>query len=174
MIHYSPKIVVIGQEGVGKTSLILRFSQKAFKLDYKTKIGSDLFITKVQLTSDIKMTIKYWLVSGQDSFRNIRPQFYLHSNGGIFVFDITRYLTLQDLDEFYSNFTKKVGKVPLALFGNKLDLRDKREVPYEDAEMMANKFGCKYFETSALDGTGVESAFLDFTWKIVHNLKVKW
>ena len=173
MVNYSAKIVMLGEGTVGKTSLIRRYVQHTFQKDYITTIGSNFLIKKINLEEGINMTMQLWDLSGQDSFRNIRSRYYLHSRGGIMVFDLTRLSTLKELEKWHSDFIQKVGNVPLMLFGNKSDLRDQIEVQQKEGEMVAQKFGASYLETSALDGTGVEPGFLDLAWKIVDYLKTK-
>ncbi len=173
MVNYSAKIVMLGQGSVGKTSLIRRYVQHTFTHDYITTIGSNFLIKKIKLEEGKNMTMQLWDLSGQDIFRNIRSRYYLHSRGAIMVFDLTRPSTLKELERWHMDFTQRVGNVPLMLFGNKCDLRDQIEIRNEDGEMMAQKFGATYFETSALDGTGVESGFLDLAMKIINHLTAK-
>jgi small GTP-binding protein len=161
---------MLGEGSVGKTSLIRRYVKQTFTHDYITTVGSNFLIKKIQLDKGSRMTMQLWDISGQDSFRNIRPQYYLHSHGGILTFDLTRNSTLQELEKWYSDFTKKTGHVPLMMFGNKLDLRDQREVLVEDAQMVAHRFNAYYTETSALDGTGVEEAFTILARRIVKQI----
>ncbi|MHA1942645.1 MAG: Rab family GTPase, partial [Candidatus Hodarchaeales archaeon] len=84
---YNCKIILLGQGSVGKTSVIRRFVEQAFSHDYKTTVGSNFLLKKLTLDEDTRMTMQIWDLSGQDSFRNIRTQYFLHSHGGIMVFD---------------------------------------------------------------------------------------
>jgi small GTP-binding protein len=170
MVHYSCKVVMLGEGGVGKTSLIRRYVKHTFTHDYITTVGSNFLIKKIKLDDESRMTMQLWDISGQDSFRNVRPQYYLHSHGGILTFDLTRNSTLHELDKWYQDFTQKAGKVPLMMFGNKIDLQDQRDVIREDGELLAHKFNAIYTETSALDGTGVEKAFSILASKIVDHI----
>ncbi|MFX0174340.1 MAG: Rab family GTPase [Candidatus Hodarchaeota archaeon] len=172
-VHYSCKVVMLGEGSVGKTSLIRRYVKQTFTHDYITTVGSNFLIKKIQLDEESRMTMQLWDISGQDSFRNIRPQYYLHSHGGILTFDLTRNTTLQELEKWYMDFTKKTGHIPLMMFGNKVDLRDQREVLVEDAQMLAHRFNANYFETSALDGTGVEEAFTILAQRIVDHIDTR-
>ena len=86
------------------------------------------------------------------------------------VFDLTRPDTLDDLDKWYLDFKEKAGDVPLMLFGNKCDLTDSRKVDNKKGEAKARLFGATYFETSALDGTGVEDAFFLLARQIVAHI----
>ena len=170
MVHYSCKVVMLGEGSVGKTSLIRRFVKRTFTHDYITTVGSNFLIKKINLDEGSRMTMQLWDISGQDSFRTIRPQYYLHSHAGILTFDLTRNSTLEELDKWYYDFTKQAGKVPLMMFGNKFDLKDHRDVLMEDGISCAQQFNATYFETSALDGTGVEEAFDILARKIVKHI----
>lgn len=161
---------MLGEGSVGKTSLIRRYVKQTFTHDYITTIGSNFLIKKIDLNEGDRMTMQLWDISGQDSFRNVRPQYYLHSHGGILTFDLTRNSTLRELEKWYSDFTKKTGIIPLMMFGNKSDLLDKREVLKEDGEMYAHRFNAQYTETSALNGTGVENAFFILAKRIVEQI----
>ncbi|MFX0085957.1 MAG: GTP-binding protein [Candidatus Hodarchaeota archaeon] len=170
MVHYNCKVVMLGEGSVGKTSLIRRFVQKTFTHDYITTVGSNFLLKKIELAKETKMTMQLWDLSGQDSFITIRPQYYLHSHGGILVFDLTRKPTMNELNKWYNEFVKKAGTVPLMVFGNKCDLREQKEVSREEGEIVARRFNAPYVETSALDGTAVESSFIDLAWRIIQQL----
>ena len=173
MVHYNCKVVVCGEGSVGKTSLIRRFVQQTFTHDYITTVGSNFLLKKLNLAEKTKMTMQIWDLSGQDSFRTVRPQYYLHSHGGILVFDLTRKTTMDELNKWYEEFIRKSGIVPLMVFGNKCDLKDQKEVTTEEGVIVAEKFNAPYIETSALDGTAVESSFTDLAWRIIKRLNEK-
>ncbi|NHJ01389.1 MAG: GTP-binding protein [Candidatus Heimdallarchaeota archaeon] len=173
MVHYTTKVVMLGEGGVGKTSLIRRYVEQTFSHNYITTVGSNFLLKKVQLDKNTRMTMQLWDISGQDSFRTIRAQYYLHSHGGILVFDLTRKSTFTELNKWHTDFIKKAGKVPLLVFGNKMDLINQRETSSQEGSAIANEFDSSYFETSALNGTGVEDAFHSLAWKIVDDLNRK-
>lgn len=173
MVRYSSKVILLGQGSVGKTSVIRRFVKRAFEHDYKTTVGSNFLLKKLELDDDTRMTLQIWDLSGQDSFRNIRTQYFLHSHGGIMVFDLTRSDTLADLDKWHLDFKEKAGDVPLMLFGNKCDLKEKRVITNEEGLRKAKMYGATFFETSALDGTNVEEAFHVLARQIVDHIDRK-
>jgi len=170
MVRYSSKVILLGQGSVGKTSVIRRFVRQDFEHDYKTTVGSNFLIKRLELDDETRMTMQIWDLSGQDSFRSIRTQYFLHSHGGIMVFDLTRKDTLADLDKWYIDFKEKAGDVPLMLFGNKSDLLDERAVTNEEGLKKAKKYGATFYETSALDGTGVEESFFLLAKQIVDHI----
>ncbi|MHA1993832.1 MAG: Rab family GTPase [Candidatus Hodarchaeales archaeon] len=173
MVMYSCKVILLGQGGVGKTSVIRRFVEQAFSHDYKTTVGSNFLLKRLQLDAETRMTMQIWDLSGQDSFRNIRTQYFLHSHGGIMVYDLTRPETLNKLDKWHADFTEKAGGVPLMLFGNKVDLEEKRAVKSETAAQKAKQFNATYYETSALDGTNVQEAFTQLAQQIIAHIDAR-
>ncbi len=80
---------------------------------------------------------------------------------------------MDELNKWYEEFIKKTGIVPLMVFGNKCDLKDQKEVTTEEGVIVAEKFNAPYIETSALDGTAVESSFTDLAWRIIKQLNEK-
>ncbi len=173
MVMYSCKVILLGQGGVGKTSVIRRFVEQAFSHDYKTTVGSNFLLKRLQLDAETRMTIQIWDLSGQDSFRNIRTQYFLHSHGGIMVYDLTRPETLEKLNKWHVDFTEKAGDVPLMLFGNKVDLKEARVVKPEAGIQKAEKFNATYYETSALDGTNVQEAFTQLALQIIAHIDAR-
>ena len=173
MVMYSRKVILLGQGGVGKTSVIRRFVEQAFSHDYKTTVGSNFLLKRLQLDAETRMTMQIWDLSGQDSFRNIRTQYFLHSHGGIMVYDLTRPETLAELDKWHADFTEKAGGVPLMLFGNKVDLEEKRGVKFEEASEKAKHFNASYYETSALAGTNVQEAFTRLAQQIIAHIDAR-
>ena len=144
MVKYDVKVVLLGQGGVGKTSLVRRYVKNTFSSDYKQTIGSNFLLKTLQLNKTTRMLIQIWDLSGQDSFRTVRAQYYLYSRGAILVFDLTRPDTLYKLDNWYMDLLQRTGKIPLILVGNKSDLEDEILVTPHEAEAMAKKFNAKY------------------------------
>lgn len=173
MVMYSCKVVLCGMGGVGKTSVIRRYVEKAFSHDYKTTVGSNFLLKRLNLDDSTRMTMQIWDLSGQDSFREIRTQYFLYSHGAIMVFDLTRGDTLTKLDKWYLDFKEKAGNVPLMLFGNKSDLENERVVNREDGEKKAQEYDATYFETSALNGHNIEEAFTKLAEQIIAHIDSK-
>lgn len=173
MVKYDAKIVLLGEGAVGKTSLVHRYVQDTFSIDYKLTIGSNFLLKKVELDQKIRVLLQIWDLSGQDVFRTVRAQYYLFSRGAILVFDLTRRSTFQKLERWYSDLKEKTGVIPLMLFGNKSDLEDQVQVDRQQAEEMARRFNATYVETSALTGDGVEDSFTELARKIVDNIKTQ-
>ncbi len=155
------KVIVCGDNAVGKTSLVLQYTEKAFRATYLPTIGVN--ITEKLVTNDVnKKLVKFviWDIAGQSKFTMMRRHFYDGSDGELLVFDITRRDSLQNIRDWY-NDVKKNKKSPFhgILLGNKNDLEHLRVVSKQDAEALANELGLVYFETSAKTGENVDESF---------------
>ena len=170
MVKFDVKIVMLGQGGVGKTSLVRRYVQNTFSKNYQQTIGSNFLLKKLELNKNTRMLMQLWDLSGQDSFRSVRSQYFLFSRGAILVFDLTRTATLYELDKWFDDLLKRAGKIPLMVIGNKSDLGEQIEVDTYEAKSIAEKYNAKYVETSALTGVGVEDTFRDLAWQIIQQI----
>jgi len=171
MVKYDVKVVLLGQGGVGKTSLVRRFVKNTFSRDYKQTIGSNFLLKKLELDETTRILLQIWDLSGQESFRTVRSQYYLYSRGAILVFDLTRPSTLHQLENWYDDLIRRTGAIPLMVFGNKSDLIDQIQIDRKEALALAGKFDAQYVETSALTGDGVEASFTDLAWKIIDHIR---
>ncbi len=153
------KITVFGEGAVGKTSLIKRFSERKFENNYLPTIGCQFCVKELELDGT-PIELLLWDLAGQDRFKFVRQQFFTGSKGSIAVFDLTRHTSLDRLDAWLADFHKYCGDTPCVLFGNKVDLKENRQVSEEEGKKFAEKAGLHaYFETSALSGEKVQTAF---------------
>ncbi|MFX1378965.1 MAG: Rab family GTPase [Promethearchaeota archaeon] len=169
---YVFKVILIGPGAVGKTSLFHRFGDNKFSFRYKLTIGAD-FISKIIKTNNETVKLQIWDIGGQDRYKFLRPSFINGANGALIVFDLSRWHTFEELDEWLSNLREYAGEnIPFILIGNKADLIDKRDEFYEreNAEIFAKKEQTFYVETSAKTGEKVEAAFLNLTEKMIKNV----
>lgn len=171
---YIYKICIVGNGGVGKTSMVLRYCEKTFKENYIMTIGSNFSTKTVELPNypHFQVKLQIWDLAGQKHFSFVRPPFYRGATGIVYVFDLTRRSSFSDLLEWKSEVEKVVMHKPSLLVGNKLDLarEGKREVSEQDGEALKNEFNAnKYFETSAKEGDSVEEVFKLLTLEILKN-----
>ena len=146
------KIIVCGDAEVGKTSLILRFTDNAFKKRYLPTLGVNITEKNVKMKSGTLIQLLIWDIAGQKKFQSMRKHFYNGSNGVLLVFDLTRNTTFQNISASYKDIERNhTGS-------NKKDLEN-RQVSREDAEKLAAELNLNYIETSALTGENVEKAF---------------
>lgn len=154
------KIIILGDSGVGKTSLMNQYVAKKFDNRYKATIGAD-FLTKDitdPVTSD-PVTLQLWDTAGQERFQSLGSAFYRGADACVLVFDITVQDTFAHLTSWMEEFAIQAGKKPYVLIGNKSDLESKRQVTQKTAKQWASNENVSYFETSAKDNSGVELAF---------------
>lgn len=131
------KVLICGDYAVGKTTFVKTFldEDKAFLGGYKPTIGVDIARKTFTLDS-IEICFQIWDLSGQQSFKTIRPQFYNRSDGVILVFDITRRDSFTNLSSWLEEILDQTGRIPIVVVGNKIDLVNKTEdiVPQQEAK----------------------------------------
>ena len=166
MLGYKFKLMIIGNGGVGKTTLVNRYLTGLFAEGTIT-IGVDFHIKAVEIDGK-KVTLQIWDFAGEDRFRFLLPSYAKGANGVIFMFDITRYASLNSvnewLDVFRKSFKEEEEEVPMIIVGGKLDLNERRTIPRSEAENIASEFQFHdYLECSAKTGENVEDIFNKIT-----------
>ena len=154
-MQVSKKVVVLGHFGVGKTSLIRRFVENHFSDDYTVSIGVHITKKVVEIPPDKSISLILWDLEGTDDLNHIRESYLLGTNGVIYVFDISRPTTFQDIHLDLSILEKKVHGVPVKVVGNKVDL----VIPAEVAEILGNNDISYDYLTSAKTGDKVNDLF---------------
>ncbi|KCV68580.1 Ras-like protein Rab-1A, variant 2 [Fonticula alba] len=158
---YLFKLLLIGDSGVGKSCLLLRFADDTYTESYISTIGVDFKIRTIELDGrTIKLQI--WDTAGQDRFRTITSSYYRGAHGIIVVYDVTDQETftnvrgwLQEIDRFASDSVNKL------LVGNKADLVSKKVVDFAAAKEFADSVNIPLIETSAKTSTNVDEAFVN-------------
>jgi small GTP-binding protein len=171
---FNVKIVLVGDGGVGKTAIRRRFMGQGFKSTYMGTIGSDFSTKTINIEHElnfVSINFQIWDLAGHPKFSNVRKLFYAGAQGLIFVFDLTRLDSLENvniwIDEVISN---GITKVPALLIGNKSDLQDEGiplcppEAEINFAELMYEKLNQRQkpvqrIRTSAKSGENIEKAF---------------
>ncbi|KAJ8683830.1 hypothetical protein QAD02_019622 [Eretmocerus hayati] len=154
------KVVVLGSQGVGKTSLIDRYVNKSFNYPINSTIGASFFTCNMNL-NDARVKFQVWDTAGQERFKSMAPMYYRNANAAFLVFDITQAQTFTAVKSWVTELKANVEEtMVLILIGNKLDLVDKREVDFEDCRKYAESIGASYHEISALHDEGVDQVFL--------------
>jgi small GTP-binding protein len=153
------KVIIIGDTGVGKTSLLFRYVDNAV-LDVTVSIGVD-YKTKMVNVDNTKIKLQLWDTSGQERYRTITKNYYKGAHAIVFVFDVTNPKSLENIQNWEKEATLhgRPGGLRL-LIGNKTDLTSERKVEYDIGLAMAESFDMKYFETSAKTSLeSIETAF---------------
>ena len=153
------KIIFCGDAGVGKTSIINSIMGQKFSEEYEPSIGVDFFSKTVRYNNRL-IKLQIWDSAGQEKFRSLIPN-YIRGSALIFlIFDVSKKETYDHLNEwlkFITNITNIENSSLIIIDGNKLDLKDSREVNVEEAEKFCKDNKYDYFEVSAKDGTNIDN-----------------
>uniref|UniRef100_W5NDI2 RAB41, member RAS oncogene family n=2 Tax=Lepisosteus oculatus TaxID=7918 RepID=W5NDI2_LEPOC len=153
------KLVFLGEQSVGKTSLITRFMYDSFDNTYQATIGID-FLSKTMYLEDRTVRLQLWDTAGQERFRSLIPSYIRDSTIAVVVYDITNLNSFQQTSKWIDDVrTERGSDVIIMLVGNKTDLADKRQVSVEAAEKKARELNVMYVETSAKAGYNVKQLF---------------
>ena len=165
-VEYVFKLVVLGEPGVGKSSLVNRFVHDRFATSYTFTIGLDIMTKRLVIDEDKRIRFIIADIGGQERFSVLRPRFYLGSKGGFLVFDLSRKETLYALETWKQDFEAVISNPNFMVIGNKSDLVSQREVSEEEAiSFITNTLNLpasSYIEASAKTGSEVERAFEEF------------
>ncbi|CEG67482.1 Putative Rab family, other [Rhizopus microsporus] len=157
---YLFKIIIIGDSGVGKSNLLLRYTSNEFLQDSRSTIGVE-FATKTINIDNHVIKAQLWDTSGQERYKAITSAFYRGAVGALLVYDITRKSSFNHIAQWLEELNEHIeDSIPLVLVGNKIDLSDtSRAVSTEEAKNYASKSKMMFFEASAYDTTNVTLAF---------------
>ncbi|GAA5877637.1 hypothetical protein JCM16303_003408 [Sporobolomyces ruberrimus] len=153
------KLVFLGEQSVGKTSLITRFMYDTFDNTYQATIGID-FLSKTMYLEDRTVRLQLWDTAGQERFRSLIPSYIRDSSVAVVVYDITNRQSFMNTSKWVDDVRSERGNdVIIVLVGNKTDLNDKRQVTTEEAEQKSKELNVMFIETSAKAGHNVKTMF---------------
>lgn len=153
------KLVFLGEQAVGKTSIITRFMYDTFDNNYQATIGID-FLSKTLYLEERAVRLQLWDTAGQERFRSLIPSYIRDSSAAVVVYDISNRASFINTTKWIEDVRAERGKdVVIALVGNKTDLSDRRQVSPEEGEQKAREQGILFIETSAKAGHNVKSLF---------------
>jgi Ras-related protein Rab-1A len=158
------KVVMIGDSGVGKSSLLLRYTENQFTERHNATIGVD-FKTQMMEVKENTIKLQIWDTAGQERFRNITSSYYRFCHCFILVFDTTNKESFINLDYWYNETQKyKANEALYVIIGTKKDLKDNRKVPIEQikkfiSDKSVDNKNIRYFETSAKMNDGIDYIF---------------
>jgi len=158
--NYLFKYIIIGDTGVGKSCLLLQFTDSRFRNDHDLTIGVE-FGAKLVTIDNKSIHLQIWDTAGQESFKSITRGYYRGAAAALLTFDITRRESFKSLENWLQE-TKNNGNQNMAivLVANKVDLESQRVVSKEEGEKFAKEHGLLYIETSAKTAFNVNEAFL--------------
>ncbi|KAI5671494.1 hypothetical protein M9H77_11858 [Catharanthus roseus] len=172
-IDYVFKIVLIGDSAVGKSQLLARFARNEFSLDSKATIGVE-FQTKTLIIDHKTVKAQIWDTAGQERYRAVTSAYYRGAVGAMLVYDMTKRQSFDHMARWLEELRGHADKnIVIMLIGNKCDLGSLRAVPTEDAQEFAERENLYFMETSALEATNVESAFMTILTEIYRIISKK-
>jgi len=154
------KLVFLGDQSVGKTSIITRFMYDKFDTTYQPTIGID-FLSKTMYLEDRTVRLQLWDTAGQERFRSLIPSYIRDSSVAIVVYDVANRQTFQNVSKWIDDVHRERGSgdVIIVLVGNKTDLVDKRQVSISEGEDKGKEHGVMFIETSAKENFNIKALF---------------
>jgi small GTP-binding protein len=177
--EYKFKITVVGDPSVGKTTLVKKYTTGSFQKDYIATLGAQ-FSKYEEVVEGNQIKLFIWDIAGQNAFETMRSKFYNGSSAAIIVFSHApeEVTSFNHIDKWLKELNEYCGNIPIALFGNKIDLIDEKDLALNEdkvnSDFNVEKYSkdhnfIGYFKTSALTGHGVIEAFQ----KLVRDLYFK-
>lgn len=171
------KITVIGDGGVGKTSLIKKYTEGTFEEDYISTVGAQFSFYDVKIDGD-ECKLYFWDIAGQKEFEFLRSDFYEESKAAIIVYSLEENdlgkESLKRIADWYEDLKEHCGDIPVIIFANKVDLIDEDKIDDEFIKNLMNKKNIiEVYRTSAKTGQMVNEAFLRIIKELYNKYKSK-
>ena len=165
--QYIFKLILIGNSGVGKSSILNRYMNKTFEESYKCTIGVDFLMKSIEINGKT-VKLQLWDTAGQEKYKSMVASYYRGANVALVVFDITSHESFDSLPLWIENYYKNGPEQKnIILIGNKKDMIEERQVTQEEAELFSQTNNMIYFETSAKDGDNIDYVFTYAAEKLV-------
>ena len=156
---YIFRICILGEPGVGKSSILTRFCDNTFKENYNNTIGVDFRVVTLKY-NDIVVKLHIWDTAGQERFRSLTVNYFKSANGFIFVYDITKQDTFNNINNWVNLVTNNnKNAIVNILIGNKCDKEEERSIEKDEGEHLAEEKHFYFLETSAKKNENVEKIF---------------
>ncbi|KAF7059377.1 hypothetical protein CFC21_066290 [Triticum aestivum] len=170
---YKFRYIVVGDTGVGKSCLLLQFTDKRFQPVHDLTIGVE-FGQRMVTIGKKKIKLQIWDTAGQEAFRSITKSYYRGAAAALLVYDITRRETFNHVASWLEEMREQAdgnNNITIMLVGNKSDLGQRRAVSTEEGEQFAKENGLAFMETSARTRHNVEEAFLQSTSMVYEKIQ---
>ncbi|HUX98207.1 MAG TPA: Rab family GTPase [Candidatus Deferrimicrobium sp.] len=153
------KMILFGNAAVGKTSLLERFVNDKFEENYMCTLGYNVY-EKLITHTECTISLVIYDIGGQEGYRDLRKRYAQGAHTAFIIYDITNQDSFTNIIKWKSDLIEFAGKIPFIVIGNKMDLKDKKQVSKDKALTASVEMGAlAFFETSAKTGEGVEDAF---------------
>ena len=171
---YSFKIIVIGNSGVGKSSLSIQASRHTFADNYFATVGVEFFTMNIKIGEKV-VKLQIWDTCGQEIYRSLISNFYRNSSLAVIVFSITDHASFDSIDQWLKELKSNSSPdIKIFLIGNKVDLENQRAVSTEQGKNLQNDYNLDLFvESSAKDGKNTEYIFVEAA-KLLYNDYIKY
>ena len=168
------KIILVGDPGVGKTSIMTKFVSNEFQNTYLSTIGVEFKSKEIHINNNTCARLKIWDTCGQEKFRAITRQYFKNSEGVFVVFDLTNKETTKKLDIWMKDIKDNIDNdYFIFLIGNKSDIKDRDLTIAEEAKQFAINKKINYYEVSAKTGSGIYNIFEKMASKLINKKKIE-
>jgi Ras-related protein Rab-6A len=157
--YFAVKIIIVGNQAVGKTNIVTRYVKGEFNKDYMLTISMDYLTYTLQLDEKV-FYLRLYDTAGTEQFRSIRKNYYSNSCCALIVYDVTDESSFNSVKQWIED-SQTYGRndIHLVLVGNKIDLNDQRKISKEDGQNLATQYGMDFYESSALTGENINEIF---------------
>ena len=154
------KILLLGDWSVGKTCLIMRYTENTFTEIHLTTVGLDYKLKNFKFDDGKTIKVQIWDTAGQERYKTITKSYIKGANGIILVYDITKKKTFEGIKNWVKQIKESVSqRVCVALVGNKVDKEEEREIPKEEGEKLGSELNYPFYESSAKEGININECF---------------
>ena len=160
------ELLIIGDQNVGKSNFIFRFTENKFSESHQATIGIDVKVKNIKIEHKV-YKVQIFDTSGQEAYKSISRNYYLKVQGILLMFDLTNRFSFQNLENWIKEIYNVRDKVPFMIIGNKCDLENKIEVNDDEVLQFGNKNNARYYKTSAKTGKNIDNAIINFVEQII-------
>ena len=153
------KILLLGDSAVGKTCVLLRYSDASFIDNHVSTIGLDYRLKLIKINDNTNVKLQLWDSAGQDRFKAITRNYYKGAHGIVLMYDVTSPVSFSNIKNWIHQIKENTNeKIKICLVGNKID-SDERKISYEDGKKLADEYKLQFFESSAKENICIDQIF---------------
>eukprot|EP00056_Hartaetosiga_gracilis_P006033 m.92355 g.92355 ORF g.92355 m.92355 type:complete len:225 (-) comp12356_c0_seq14:1268-1942(-) len=157
-LEHPVKVLIVGNGAVGKSSMIQRYCKGIFTQEYKKTIGVDFLEKKLSVDGE-ELRLMIWDTAGQEEFDSLTKTYYRDAEACVVAFSTIDRASFENVESWIKKVEDEVGRIPMVLIQNKVDLLDQAEMTKEEAEGLADKIQLKFFRTSVLEDHNIDQVF---------------